>query len=299
MPKLLKVIFVVGPTASGKTDLGIFLAQKFNGEVVSADSRQVYKEMNIGTAKPSLVPGDVAHHLLDVVSPSEIYTLADFKKQAESAIADILDRGKLPIVVGGTGLYIWSLVDNLDIPSAGPDQNLRESLNGKSLEDLVEMLKELDFDSYEIVDLKNKRRVLRALEVAISTGESFAKQTTKSAPLYDCLQIGINLEREVLYKRINNRIDQQIEQGLVEETQELIKKYLFDLPSMSSLGYRQITQFLRGDIGKDEMLENFKRDTRHYAKRQLSWFRRDKRIVWVDADDKFSVEKMVKDFLEM
>ncbi len=296
MSKLPKVIFIVGPTASGKTDLGIFLVERFNAEIINADSRQVYKEMDIGTAKP---PKDVVvvHHLIDVVNPSEVFSLSDFKQQAEVAIADIIARGKLPIVVGGTGLYIWSLVDNLDIPKVAPDKKMRESFEEKTLEDLVVKLKEVDPEAYEVVDLKNKRRVLRALEVSMSTGESFTKQTTKSAPLYDCLQIGMSCDREVLYKKINDRIDQQMEQGVIEETKKLTKKYSFDLPSMSSLGYKQIVQFLNGEVSKEEMLETFKRDTRHYAKRQLSWFRRDKRIVWINNKNFSEAENLVKSFL--
>ncbi len=305
---LPKVIFIVGPTASGKTATGTFLAKKFNGEVVNADSRQVYKEMNIATAKPvrddvkqekdKYVFQGVVHHLMDIIKPSARFTLSDFKEQANVAIADILSRGKLPIVVGGTGLYVWSLVDNLDIPKVEPNKKLRKGFDDKSLEELVKLLNNIDPETIKAIDVKNRRRVLRALEVAISSGESFVSQTTKSIPLYNSFQIGIKCEREKLYKNINNRIDMQMEEGLLDETKKLSKKYPWDLPSMSSIGYKQIGNYLRGEMSLDEAVELFKRDTRRYAKRQETWFRRDKRIVWSAPDDIVNIQKLVTKFLD-
>lgn len=305
---LPKVIFIVGPTASGKTELSTFLAKEFDGEIVNADSRQVYKEMNIATAKPirdasqskhkEFVFNGAVHHLMDIVKPNQPFTLADYKERANEAITNILARRKLPIVVGGTGLYIWTLVDNLDIPKVAPNKKLRKSFEDKTLIDLVKLLKNVDPQAAEKVDLKNKRRVLRALEVAISSGESFTVQTTKSFPLYNCLQIGMFLPREELYKRINTRIDQQMEQGLLEETKNLSAKYSWDLPSMSSIGYKQIGSFLRGEISLEKVLEIFKRDTRRYAKKQLSWFKRDKRIIWVQKNDLRLVKKIIGKFLK-
>ncbi|MFA6424203.1 MAG: tRNA (adenosine(37)-N6)-dimethylallyltransferase MiaA [Candidatus Magasanikbacteria bacterium] len=303
-----KVIFIVGPTASGKTVLSILLSKKFNGEVVNADSRQVYKEMNIATAKPAHDPGrqnsgeyifqGVAHHLVDIVKPSKRFTLSDFKDQANLAIADILSRGKLPIVVGGTGLYIWSLVDNLDIPKVEPNTKLRKSFDLKPLEELIKLLKNIDPETAKTVDLKNRRRVMRALEVAISSGESFVSQTTKSIPLYNALQIGIKTDREKLYQNINNRIDSQIQSGLVEETKILSGKYPWDLSSMSSIGYKQIGSYLRGEITLEEAVDVLKRDTRRYAKRQETWFKRDKRIVWIAPDDIVGAQKIITKFLD-
>jgi len=305
---LPKVIFVVGPTASGKTAMGIFLSKKFNGEIINADSRQVYKEMDIATAKPLRDLGKqkkgeysfkgVAHHLMDLVRPDERFTLSDFKEQANTAITDILSRGKLPIVVGGTGLYIWSLVDNLDIPKVEPNDKLRNSFDSKSLDELVKLLINVDLETAKKIDLKNRRRVLRALEVTISSGESFVSLTTKSKPLYDTLQIGIKCDREKLYQNINSRIDVQLQSGLLEETKELSKKYPWDLPSMSSIGYKQMGSYLRGELSLEEAVELFKRDTRRYAKRQETWFKRDKRIVWVTSDGLIGVQKLVTKFLD-
>src|SRR3989339_254522 len=305
---LPKVIFIVGPTASGKTATSIFLAKKFNGEIVNADSRQVYKEMDIATAKPirdfdkqlmgEFISDGVVHHLMDFVKPNERFTLSDYKEKANIAIADILSRGKLPIVVGGTGLYIWSLVDNLDIPKVEPNSKLRKGFDSKTLDELIKLLSNIDPETVKKIDLKNRRRVLRALEVAISSGESFVAQTTKSNPLYNSLQIGLKCNREKLYKIINNRIDQQMLSGLLEETNKLSKKYPWDLPSMSSIGYKQIGNFLRNEATIEEAVELFKRDTRRYAKRQETWFKRDKRIVWISPEDVVEAQKMVTKFLD-
>lgn len=280
------------------------MAKKFNGEIVSADSRQVYKKMDIGTAKPIgewegkeyLVEG-INHHLVDIVDPGKDFSLADYKELARESISNILSRNKLPIIVGGTGLYIQALVDNLDIPKAKPDKSLREKLEKKKLPELVAMLEKMDPDTAQVLDLKNPRRVLRALEVVMQTGQSFFKQRTKSKQIYEVLQIGIDLPREELYSRINLRIDRQIGEGLVEETCGLAKKYEWSLPSMSGIGYRQIGLYLRGEVTLDEAIDILKRDTRRYTKRQMTWFKRDKKIVWVKNTDLALAEKLVKDFL--
>ncbi len=359
---------VLGPTASGKTDLGIFLVKKFNGEVISADSRQVYKKMNIGTAKPRgewrntpprsspqrgedgqhplatplrggtcgndggayFVDG-VPHYLIDIVEPDEPFFLADFKKLAEEKIVDILSRGKLPIIVGGAGLYIWALVDNLDIPAVAPDEGLRAELEKKSPEERAEALKKIDPKTAGRIDLKNPRRVLRALEVCLGSGGSFFEQRKKARPKYDVLQIGINWPREELYERINKRVDRQIEDGLVEEVRNLVESLrdsstalprssarndkivdsrfrgndnggdggdIWKLPSMSGIGYRQIGYYLRGEMDLPEAIETLKKDTRHYAKRQMTWFKRDGRIKWIEKTDNRKVEKLVRDFFK-
>jgi len=333
MGQLPKIIVILGPTASGKTEWGIKVAKKFNGEIISADSRQVYKGMDIGTAKPDgvkssklkviksgernvgcglqplpptplLAEGDntiyvvdgVPHHLMDIVEPDEEFTLADFKQRAMVVIDDILKRGRLPIVVGGTGLYIQALVDNLDIPKVAPNLKLRADLEKKSLSELVEMLKNIDPESAQKIDLHNPRRVLRALEVALDSGESFARQQKKGPDLYDALQIGISLPREELYSRINARVDKQMADGLLEETKKLAKKFDWRLPSMSGIGYKQIGYFLRGEMSLVAAIEILKRDTRHYAKRQMTWFKRDKLINWIN--DEIQVEELVKFFLD-
>ncbi|TSC83969.1 MAG: tRNA dimethylallyltransferase [Parcubacteria group bacterium Gr01-1014_13] len=303
---LPKIIVILGPTASGKTDLGLALAKKFNGEIVSADSRQVYKKMDIGTAKPIgewenkkvFVVEGIPHHLMDIVDPKKDFSLADYKAMATKSIKDILSRKKLPIVVGGTGLYIQALVENLDIPKVAPNKDLREEFEKKKLPELIVMLEKMDPETAEKIDLKNPRRVLRALEVVIQTGKSFSKQQTKSKPVYEVLQIGIDLPREELYKRINTRVDGQIAEGLIEETKKLAKKYKWTLPSMSGIGYKQIGFYLRGEMTQNEAIEILKRDTRRYAKRQMTWFKRDKSIIWIKNSDLALADKMIKEFLQ-
>lgn len=307
MKKLPKVLFVVGQTASGKTALGIELAKKFNGAIINADSRQVYKKMDIITAKPSrdasspkgryIVDG-VDHYLMDICDPGKPFTLADFKKLASRAIKNILANNQLPILVGGTGLYVWSLVDNLDIPAIAPNKKLRSSLEEKSLADLVKLLKNVDSLAARTVDLGNKRRVLRALEVSLSSGESFVKQATKSDMIYDSLQIGIRWSREDIYRRINSRVDIQMENGALEETKKLIENYPGNIPSLSTIGYKQLGAYLKEEISLPEAVEQFKRDARRYAKRQETWFKRDKRINWVDGNDFKTATTLVSKFLE-
>lgn len=299
---LPKIIAIVGPTASGKTGLSLALAKKFNGEIVNADSRQVYRGMDIGTAKEpkdaageEYIAGGVRHHLLDIVNPDEEFTLAHYKKVAFEVIDEILSRGKLPIVVGGTGLYVRTIVNNPDIPAVAPDLKLREKLEKMSDGERAELLKNLDPKTAEKIDMKNPRRVIRAIEVAMS-GESFLDLQNKFNPRYDVLQIGLAVEREELYKRINARVDQQIEDGLAEEVKNLARKYSWSLPAMSGIGYKQIGSYLREEAVLPEAIEMIKRDTRHYAKRQMTWFKKDERIKWVtDAEE---AEELVKKFVK-
>jgi len=317
--KLPKLVVICGPTASGKTDLAIALAKKFSGEIVNADSRQIYKEMNIATAKPvadyelwttdsnqtveveSLksevyVVDDIRHYLLDIVNPDETFTLADYKEKALKAIKEIIKKGKIPFLVGGTGLYIHALVDNLEIPKVGPNLGLRKELESKTQEELIDMLKESDPDSYAKIDLQNPRRVIRALEVVLGTGESFVAQQKKGKPLFEVLQLGIKIDRENLNERINKRCEKMVETGLVQEAKKLAQKYSWDLPSMSGIGYRQMRDYIEGKMSLDDALEWFKIDTRHYAKRQMTWFRKDKRIKWVENERQ--AEKLINEFLQ-
>lgn len=301
---LPKILVVLGPTASGKTGLGVALAKQFNGEIISADSRQVYKGMDIGTGKPRgewqqgkyLVEG-VPHYLMDVIKPNQEFSLADFKQQAVAAIQDILSRGKLPIIVGGTGLYIWSIVDNLDIPKVPPSSALRKSLENKPLEELVKLLGQVDPEARKKVDVKNPRRVLRALEVSILSGESFVKQQTKSPPLFEALQIGLDWPRPELYERIKKRVEGMMKMGLLAEAESLAKKYPWTLPSMSGIGYRELGEYLRGEVSLAAAVEQIKRDTRNYAKRQMTWFKRDKRTHWIDGDSRRQSSQLVKTYL--
>jgi tRNA dimethylallyltransferase len=308
--KLPSLIVILGATASGKTKLAIELAKKYNGEIISADSRQVYKKMDIGTAKPIgkwesycetaayMVEG-VPHYLIDIVDPGEIFSVSNFKQLALERIDDILKRGKTPFIVGGTGLYIWSVVDNLILPDVAPHKKLRNGLEDKSLDELVVLLKKLDPESAKVIDLNNSRRVIRALEVNIMTGGSFIEQKQKNPPLFNALQIGLSVEREKLYERIDKRVDEQISAGLVGEVEGLIKqKYSFSLPSMNGIGYRQIGAYLNNEMDLEKAIDLVKRDTRHYARRQLTWFRRDKRIEWRAVEEKEEIDNLIEDFLD-
>lgn len=285
MSTLPKLIVILGPTASGKTSLSLKLAKKFKGEIVNADSRQIYREMNIGTGKVVDKKG-VRHYLLDVVNPDQEFTLADYKKKTVAAIRDILKRGKVPFLVGGTGLYIQSVVDNLEIPAVPPNKKLRAQFEREikkpgALAKWYKKLLKLDPGAARVVDAKNPRRIIRALEVCLATGQPFSKLREKGEPLFDVLQIGIDLPRKKLYENIDGRVEQMINDGLVSETKKLLKKYSPNLPSMSGIGYKEIGEYLCGDYGLAEAIQKIKYRTHAYARRQMTWFRRDKRIKWI------------------
>lgn len=272
-----KLLVIVGPTASGKTDLAVKLAHEFNGELIAADSRTVYKGMDIGTGKDLAHP----HRLVDVVRPDQVMTLAQYKAKAVRAIRSALKDGKLPIVVGGTGLYVWAIVDNLLIPKVPPNRSMREQLEKKSLPDLMNLIASIDPSAAEKA-ANNKRRIIRALEVVASSGEKFSQATRKGKPLFDCLELGILMPREKLVKRIDKRVDGMIAAGLMDEVMALRKKlYAPDLPSMSGIGYAELNSVLEGRESMETAVERIKARTRQYARRQMTWFRRDSRIHWV------------------
>ncbi len=282
-----KMIAVVGPTASGKTTLAITLAQRFNGEIVSADSRQVYRGMNIGTAKPTAEELRAApHYCIDIKDPNEDYTVAEYKADAIAAIRDILARKKLPIMVGGTGLYVKAVLENLDIPKIAANPALRAKLEKEIAEEGLDMvfkkLVALDPEAAYIVDPKNPRRVVRALEVAITTGAPFTAQRVKHPPLFNTLTIGLNPPPEILRERINARVDKMVNDGLVAETEQLIKKYGADCPAFDAIGYREIINHLNGKTSLHEAVALIKTNTWHYAKRQMTWFKKDKMVRWAE-----------------
>lgn len=297
-----KLIVILGPTASGKSEWAIKLAKKFNGEIISADSRQIYRGMDIGTAKP-FDRGGVPHHLIDNVNPEEEFTVAQYKKMAIEKIKEIQSQGKIPFLVGGTGLYIQAVVDNLEIPKVVPSQALRRKLEEKSTEELFEDLKRLDPKTAQIIDRKNKRRLIRALEVKILSGISFVSAKKIGEPLFDTLQIGIKISREKLYKNIDKRVEEQIEQGLESEVsniyEELSKKMpeekIWQLPSMSGICYQEFKEYLEGKIDLPEVIKLIQLHCRQYARRQLTWFKRDKRIHWVKNLEE--TEKLISEFL--
>lgn len=300
MPNKPKIITVVGPTASGKTALGIALAKEFEGEIISADSRQIYRGMDIGTAKPS--PEEfsaVPHHLINIKSPNEDYTVAEYKTDAIAAINDVLKRGKLPILVGGTGLYIKTVLENLDIPKTQTNPELRAQIEQEIADDglaaVFKKLVKLDPEAAYVVDPKNPRRVVRALEVAITTGEPFTAQRKKHDPLFDPLVLGINPPAEILRERIDQRVDAMMYDGLVEETAILTKEYGQSPVAFDAIGYREIIAFLNGTLTQSEAAAAIKMNTWHYAKRQMTWFKKDKTIHWIE--NKREAECIVRIFL--
>ncbi len=275
------LIVIVGPTAVGKTRLSLRMAQEMDGEIVSADSRQVYRGMDIGTAKPTpeqraLVP----HHLIDVVAPEEAFTLAQYQELAYDAIGDVSARGKLPFLVGGTGQYVRAVMEGWGIPRVPPNEALRVELyrqaeiEGEAV--LHARLREVDPVAAGRIDSRNLRRVVRALEVYLETGQPISELQRKKPPPYRILQIGLTIERQELYRRIDERVDRMIEEGLVEEVRGLVERgYSYDLPSMSGLGYQQIGMYLRGEVGLAEAIQLIKRHTRRFVRHQYNWFRLD------------------------
>ncbi len=287
-----KLIVLLGPTACGKTSWSLRLAKKISGEIISADSRQVYKKMDIGTAKE---PGewrraglrrtffiqDIPHHLIDFLDPGKRFTAAQFRDKALKYIKLSFKNGRQPMIVGGTGLYISAIVDNLRIPRVEPNNKLRESLEEKSVDELFKLLESLDKKSAESIDKNNKRRVIRALEVSILSGQPFSEQRMKGEELFNCLKIGIDLPREELYVRIEKRIEEMMKNGLLAEVEKLRQqKYGWDLQSMSGINYRQFKDYFAGKKTLPETIELLKKDTKNYAKRQMTWFGRDKEIKW-------------------
>ncbi|MFA6132250.1 MAG: tRNA (adenosine(37)-N6)-dimethylallyltransferase MiaA [Patescibacteria group bacterium] len=277
-----KIIIIVGPTASGKSGLAEAIAEKFNGEILCVDSRTVYRGMDIGTAKDSgdLV-GDVKAlrlHGLDLVGPNQEMNGALFKDYADKTITEILSRGHLPILVGGTGLWMDMIVDNLEMPEVEPDLTLRAELEKQSEEDLFAEFEKLDPVGAEVIDRHNKRRLVRALEVCKKTGRPFSELRKKGEGKYDALWLGLDVPKEVLDERINVRVDEMIKQGLLKEVKQLKEKYGCEVYAMSGIGYQEICRHLNGEISLAEAIEEIKKNTRQYAKRQRTWFKRNKNI---------------------
>ena len=289
-----KVIIIVGPTCSGKTNLSLKLTQLIPSEIISADSRQFYKYLNIGTAKPSKEQLQKAeHHLIDFLDPAENYDVSKFETDAERIIDQIHKKNKTPIVVGGSGLYIKALTDGI-FDSADKDEDYRNELLKKRKEFgnefLYEELKKVDPESAFKMLPQNWKRVMRALEVFHTTGKPIwkhhQKQTRVKEKKYDFKQFGLNWDRKILYENIDRRVDWMIENGLVDEVKNIFNLgYDKTLNSLNTVGYKEIIQYLQGEISLDRAVELMKRNTRHYAKRQMTWFKKDKRIRWFDIND--------------
>ena len=283
------LIVILGPTASGKTAFSLRLALEIGGEIVSADSRQIYRGMDIGTDKISeKIRAKIPHHMIDLRNPDQPYSLADFQRDTKRAIADIHRRKKIPILVGGTGLYISSIVQNYQLPDAPPNPNIRAELEAElekeGAEYLYKMLHELDPLAASKIHPNNHRYLIRALEINLSTQKNVEAQKRRGECPYEVFQIGIDWESEVLFDRINRRVDEQRTSGLIEETQRLYEDYDKKLPSMTGLGYKQIIQYFDKELTLDEALELLKKETREYARRQRTWFKRDDSIFWVQGE---------------
>lgn len=288
------LLVIVGPTAVGKTALSLHLARDFDGEIVSADSRQIYRGLDIGTAKATSQEQAAApHHLLDIVEPDEIVTLADFQQRAYAGIDAIHRRGRLPMLVGGTGQWVWAVVEGWGIPRVPPDPALRAQLEAQAQvigpQAFHEQLAAVDRQAAGKIDPRNVRRVIRALEVYQKTGRPISEHQRKSPPPYHVSVIGLTMPRELLYDRIDRRIESMLERGLVAEVERLAEAgYGWDLPAMSGLGYRQIGQYLWGEISLAGAVALIKKETRRFVRQQSTWFRLDDdRINWFDVGEGF------------
>lgn len=284
----------MGPTASGKTALSIELAKKIDGEIVSCDSMQIYKDMDIGSAKPTKEEMQgIKHYMIDIVAPNERFSVAEYKKQAESAIEEILSKGKTPIVVGGTGLYSDCLIYGIEYPEIQFDQEYRKKLEEQAeteqgLKELYNEAKKIDEKAIEKISENDKKRIIRILEIYHQTGKNKTEleiESRKNEVKYNFKVFAINMDRQILYDRINKRVDIMIENGLIQEVEKLLNKYNQFPTAMQGLGYKEVEQYLNKELTKEEMIEKVKQETRRYAKRQLTWFRKNKETIWIDGQE--------------
>ena len=300
-----KIVVLCGPTGIGKTSAAINLAIRFKGEIIGADSMQIYRHMDIGTAKPTLAEqGQVPHHLIDVIDPDEDFDAERYVAVTRPLVAGVTGRGRVPLVVGGTGFYIKALIYGLfEAAPVKPDvrQRLHTEVADQGSPALHRRLLQCDPDAAARIHPNDTYRVVRALEVFESSGQTISTWQQVHAfktKQYDTLQIGLKMPRQDLYARIDQRVDQMIAQGLLDEVRGLLEKgYASDLKAMQSLGYRHMVANLQGQLSWDETVRTLKRDTRRYAKRQLTWFQADKDIAWVEKDDIGGMTKMIQDFL--
>lgn len=300
-----KIIIILGPTASGKTDLGIFLAKKYGGEIVSADSRLVYKGLDIGTAKPlkdnpnnkEYIVSGIPHYLIDCCSPKNPFNVAVFKNKAIWRLREIIKRKKLPFLVGGTGLYLDAISKNLSFPGIIADQSLRDALEMKDMPDLIKEYQSLDPLGAKNIDINNKRRLIRAIEVCRLTGKPFWESRKTEEPIFDCLKIGIPTEKEILLERIKQRVDKMISSGLQREAFKLIKRHGL-IPPLQTIGYQEWANYINKNLSEkdiSEIKEAITNNTFKFAKRQMTWFKRDKDIHW--TDNKNQITKLINNFI--
>lgn len=308
MSSINQILVILGPTSSGKSDIAIKLAEKFDGEIISADSRQIYRGMDIGTGRVhgtwniehrTFISKGIPHYMVDIVSPRTDYNVAKFKKQTEKIIADILKRGKLPIICGGTGFWISAIVSNVQFPKVKPDWKLRKKLEKYSVERLSIMLKKLDPERTEAIDPKNKVRLIRAIEICKKIKKVPLIKNIKYQILdarYETLQIGLKIPRQKLYENIKKRVYTRFKQGMINEVKKLHQQGLSWRKIQSfGLGYYWIPLYLQNKISKDELIKKVIQAEKNYAKRQMTWFKRDKRIKWLK--NYREIEKLTKKFL--
>lgn len=299
------LLAIVGPTAIGKTDLSLYLAQRMDGEIISADSRLFYRGMDIGTAKPSLAERAVVpHHLVDIADPDQTITLGQYQDAAYAAVDTVHRRGRLPILVGGTGQYVMAVVEGWGIPRVAPRPALRRALHRVGGPDLHRWLSRVDPEAADAIHPNNVRRVIRALEVTLVSGLPMSDLQRKSPPPYDILMVGLRTDRDTLYARIDRRVERMMEEGLLEELRQLRDEgYESNLPAMSGLGYRQLWDHLEGDISRSDAVERIKSETHRFVRHQHNWFSPDdKRINWFDAtrdDVHHAVERFVRSWLHV
>ena len=296
-----KLIVILGPTASGKTKLAVKLAKEFKGEIVSADSRQIYCGLDIGTAKPTKKQQvAVKHYLIDIKKLNQLYSTGQYKKEAIKIINKIIKNNKIPFLVGGTGLYIKAIIDNLEIPTVKPDWKLRNKLELKikkqGLKALYDQLIKIDPEAAYIIDSNNPRRIIRALEIALKTKKPFSQQRKKGELLFNILEIGLNPIKNKLRKEIEKRTDKMVKIGLVKEVKDLIKIYDKNLPCFDAIGYQEIIDYLEEKTSLKEAVSKIKKNTWHYSKRQMTWFKKDKKIHWIKNQKE--AERLVKKFLK-
>ncbi len=302
-----KVIVIVGPTASGKTALSIELAKKIDGEIISCDSMQIYKDMNIGSAKPTIEEMQgIKHYMIDIAEPTERFSVAEYKKRSEEAIEKILQKGKVPIIVGGTGLYANSLIYNIEYNEIILDEEYRKNLmkiaeTEAGLSTLYEKARIIDPVAMKKISSNDKKRIIRVLEIKHSTGKNKTElelESRKNEVKYEYKVFAINMPREILYDRINKRVDIMIENGLIDEVENIIEKYKEFPTAMQAIGYKEIVMYLKGELTKQEAIEKIKQESRRYAKRQITWFKKIENIKWIDGlKDKDENIKCIQDVI--
>lgn len=298
MSKKIPLVIIAGATGIGKSNLALSLAQELKTDIISADSRQIYIDFDIGTAKPTLEEQKIVkHHLIDICNPKDVFSLSQYTGEAKKIIQEIYEQKKIPLLVGGTGLYIKTLIQGFSVPEVPPKQELRDELTKKANlngnKELYEIAKTIDPKAMEKIHENDLIRIIRVLEVYETTGKKFSELGTKSnEPIYDLIYIGLDLDREKLYKRIGLRVDKMVEEGLIDEVIHIINKYGSDLPLLKTINYREVKQYLDKELSLEDAKELMKKDTRNFAKRQLTWFRNDPYINFFNCENTSDIENI-------